>query len=118
MVPRFVWSDEKSMHVSLPTTTREAKIADGYREMQTLATAVWGDDLLEYEEAWTKIQSKQKSSEPDAKRTFTRINSFGLIEQITKRKGAALEAKEVLILKADRIKAIITGLSLDTIFCA
>ena len=82
------------MHVTLETTARADKMADGYRELNALAKAVFGDGPLEYEKAWTSIRQKQKNSASDAKRTFTRMKSFGFIEQITERRGAPWRLKK------------------------
>ena len=91
---RFVWSDEKGMHVTLETTARADKMADGYRELEALAKAVFGDGPLEYERAWTSIRKKQKNSASDAKRILGRMNKVGLIEQVTEKRGAPWRLKK------------------------
>lgn len=103
--PRYQWSDEKAMHVSLDQTAHDDRVSQVHREVQTLAKQVFGTRLLDYQEAWKAIadiespqwrnasKEKQANYEQKAKRIFTRIKAYGFIEQTPKRKGAPWRLK-------------------------
>ena len=79
--PRFKWSDDAGMHVSLASnvTLREAEEIEDLRE---LAEEVFSGNRLRYAEACQKIETARRVGTKAGEKWFTRMKKQGVIQSV------------------------------------